>query len=164
LKGAKNLEVSIPAGIATDNKIKLTGEGEAGFKGAPAGDLYVFVSVLQHKVFTRNNNNLTCKVPISMVMATLGGEIEVLGLDGVSNTIKISAGTQSGAEFVIKGSGMPALNSSRRGNLVIEVTVETPTALSKRQKELLKEFACEKDEQANSPKASDFFKKMKEWL
>jgi molecular chaperone DnaJ len=164
VKGEKNLEVNIPAGVATGNKIKISGEGEAGFKGAQPGDLYVFINVLSHKIFRRDNNNLSCKVPISMMTATLGGEIHVPDLDGNSSTIKIPSGTQSGTEFVIRGKGMPILNSSRKGDMTIEVSVETPTSLSKRQKELLEEFANEKDEKANNPKTSDFFRKLKEWL
>jgi molecular chaperone DnaJ len=164
VKGEKNLEVNVPAGIATGNKVKIVGEGEAGFKGGTIGDLYVFVNVSAHKFFNRNNNDLSCKVPISMITATLGGEIQVPDLGGDSRTIKIPSGTQTGAEFVLRGSGMPILNSSRKGDMVVEVIVETPTSLSKRQKELLEEFANGEDEKTNNPKTFDFFKRLKEWL
>ncbi|MDR0630829.1 MAG: molecular chaperone DnaJ [Holosporales bacterium] len=161
LKGEKNLEVNIPAGVATGNKVKITGEGEAGFKGALAGDLYIFVNVLPHKLFKRSENDILCSVPISMIMATLGGEIQISDLDGNICSVNISPGTQTGSKFVIKGIGMPILNSSRRGNMIIEVIVETPTSLSKRQKELLEEFANEKDEKTNNPKIYEFFKKFR---
>lgn len=161
IRGEKNLEVTIPAGVSTGSKIRIIGEGEAGFKGAPAGNLYVFINVLPHKIFTRRENDLICRVPISMVKAALGGEIEVPDLDGVISTIKIPHGTQSGAEFRLRGKGMPILNSSRKGDIIVEVAVETPVSLSKKQKEILEQFANEKDEQTNSPKSFEFFKKLK---
>lgn len=164
VKGEKNLEVNIPAGISTGSKIRITGEGEAGFKGAPSGSLYIFVNVLNHKIFQRNENDLYCTVPISMIMATLGGEIKVPDLDGNDSTIKIPHGTQSGAQFRIKGKGMPVVNSSKRGDMIVKIEVETPVSLSKKQKEILEQFAGEKDEKTNSPKSFEFFKKLKDWL
>lgn len=161
IKGEKNLEITIPAGVSTGSKIRIIGEGEAGFKGAPAGNLYIFINVLSHKIFTRNENDLICKVPISMVKATLGGEIEVPDLDGINCNIKIPHGTQSGAQFRLKGKGMPIINSSRKGDIIVEVIVETPVSLSAKQKEILEQFANEKDEKTNSPNSFEFFKKLK---
>lgn len=161
IKGEKNLEITIPAGVFTGSKIRIVGEGEAGFKGAPAGNLYIFINVLSHKIFMRDGNDLICKVPISMVKAALGGEIEVPDLDGVNNTIKIPHGTQSSAQFRLKGKGMPILNSSKKGDMIVEVIVETPVSLSSRQKEILEQFAKERDENTNSPNSFEFFKKLK---
>ncbi len=161
VKGSKNLEVTIPAGVATGNRIRIGGEGEAGFKGAESGDLYVFVNVLPHKIFVRRDNDLYCRAPISMIKAALGDEIEVPDLDGKKCKIKIPHGTQSGAQFRLKGNGMPVVNSSRRGDLIVEAVVETPVSLTKRQKELLEEFGKEEDEKTNSPQSFEFFKKLK---
>lgn len=162
IKGEKNLEVTIPAGVATGNRIRIAGEGEAGFKGAECGDLYIFVNVLPHKIFTRRDNDLYCKVPISMVKASLGSEIEVPDLAGNICKIKVPHGTQSGAQFRLKGNGMPTVNSSRHGDLIVEAIVETPVSLTKRQKELLEEFAKEEDEKTNNPQSFEFFKKLKD--
>lgn len=161
VKGERNLEVNIPAGVATGSKIRILGEGEAGFKGAPAGNLYVFVNVAPHKIFVRSENDLYCKVPISMVRAALGCDIKVPDLDGNDCEIKIPHGTQSGAQFRVKGKGMPGINSFRRGDMIVEAIVETPVSLSKKQKELLEQFATEADEQTNCPKSFEFFKKLK---
>jgi molecular chaperone DnaJ len=163
-KGEKNLEITIPAGVSTGSKIRIVGEGEAGFKGAAAGNLYIFVNVLPHKIFTRIENDLRCVVPISMIKAALGGEIVVPDLNGNNCIIKVQQGTQSGTTFKIKNKGMPVVNSSRVGDMIVEVIVETPVSLSKRQREILEEFADEKDEKANSPKSFEFFKKIKEFF
>ncbi|MDR3031172.1 MAG: molecular chaperone DnaJ [Holosporales bacterium] len=164
LKGEKNLDVNIPAGVDTGSKIRLAGCGEAGFKGAMGGDLYIFVNVLSHKIFSRRDSDLYCTAYIPMATAALGGEIQVPNLDGNMNVIKIPQGTQSGSQFRIKGKGMPVLNFSKFGDLIVEVFVETPVSLSKKQKEILEQFSNEKDDQANSPKTSEFFKKLKEWF
>lgn len=161
VKGEKNLEITIPAGVTTGSKIRIVGEGEAGFKGAVDGNLYIFINVLPHKVFTRRDNDLYCHAPISMVKATLGGEIEVPDLDGNVCKVNIPHGTQSGAQFRIKGKGMPVINSSKRGDIIVEAMVETPVSLTKRQKEILEEFASEKDERTNSPQSFEFFKRIK---
>ncbi len=164
IKGEKNLEVNIPAGVETGSKIRLNGEGEAGFKGGQTGDLYIFINVLPHKIFTRKENDLHCTATISMAKAALGGEIEIPDLDGNLFEIKIPHGTQSNCQFRVKSKGMPILRSSKRGDIIVEVMVETPVSLSKRQKELLEEFINEKDEKTNSPKSSEFFKKLKDWI
>ena len=162
VKGEKNLEITIPAGVSSGNRIRIGGEGEAGFKGAENGDLYVFVNVLPHKIFTRQGNDLYCRIPISMTKATLGCEIEAPDLSGKICQIKIPSGTQSGTQIKTKGSGMPVINSTRRGDLITEIIVETPVSLTKKQKELLEEFAKEEEEKTNSPKSFEFFKKIKD--
>jgi molecular chaperone DnaJ len=164
IRGEKNLEVAIPAGITSGGQVRIQGEGEAGFKGAPAGNLFVFVTIRPHKVLIRQDHDLYCSVPISFMTAALGGEIKVPDLEGVDNIVKIPVGTQTGTKFKVKGRGMPFLNSSRRGDFFIEVVVETPVSLTKGQKEILERFEVEKDDQTNHPKSSEFFRKIKEWL
>ena len=155
----KTLKVAIPAGVEDGTRIRLTGEGEAGTRGGPAGDLYVFLSVRRHTLFEREGPDVHCRVPISMVQATLGGSIEVPTLDGKAARINVPAGAQSGHQFRLRAKGMPVMRSTQRGDMYIEVTVETPTNLTSKQKELLKEF-----EKAGktSPEAEGFFTKVKE--
>jgi len=155
----KTLKVNIPAGVEDGTRIRLSGEGEAGTRGGPAGDLYVFLTVRRHALFEREGPDVHCKVPISMVQATLGGSIEVPTLDGKAARINVPAGAQSGHQFRLRAKGMPIMRSTQRGDMYIEVTVETPTNLTAKQKELLKEF-----EKAGktSPEAEGFFTKVKE--
>ncbi len=155
----KTLKVNIPAGVEDGTRIRLTGEGEAGTRGGPAGDLYVFLSVRRHQMFEREGADVHCRVPISMVQATLGGNIEVPTLDGKAARINIPAGAQNGHQFRLRAKGMPIVRSTQRGDMYIEINVETPTNLTAKQKELLKEF-----EKAGktSPEAEGFFSKMKE--
>jgi len=155
----KTLKVNIPAGVEDGTRIRLTGEGEAGTRGGPAGDLYVFLSVRRHQMFEREGADVHCRVPISMVQATLGGNIEVPTLDGKAARINIPAGAQSGHQFRLRAKGMPIVRSTQRGDMYIEINVETPTNLTAKQKELLKEF-----EKAGktSPEADGFFSKVKE--
>jgi len=155
----KTLKVSIPAGVEDGTRIRLSGEGEAGTRGGPAGDLYVFLTVRRHALFEREGPDVHCRVPISMVQATLGGSIEVPTLDGKAARINVPAGAQSGHQFRLRAKGMPIMRSTQRGDMYIEVTVETPTNLTSKQKELLKEF-----EKAGktSPEAEGFFTKVKE--
>jgi molecular chaperone DnaJ len=155
----KTLKVSIPAGVEDGTRIRLSGEGEAGTRGGPAGDLYVFLSVRQHQLFEREGADVHCRVPISMVQATLGGNIEVPTLDGKMARINIPAGAQSGHQFRLRSKGMPIMRSAQRGDMYIEINVETPTNLTPKQKELLKEF-----EKAGkvSPETEGFFSKVKE--
>jgi molecular chaperone DnaJ len=137
----KTLKVTIPAGVEDGTRIRLTGEGEAGTRGGPAGDLYVFLSVRRHQLFEREGADVHCRVPISMVQATLGAGIEVPTLDGKMARINIPAGAQGGHQFRMRGKGMPVLRGGgMHGDLYVEVAVETPAKLSKKQKELLKEF------------------------
>jgi molecular chaperone DnaJ len=155
----KTLKVNIPSGVEDGTRIRLTGEGEAGTRGGPAGDLYVFLSVRRNALFEREGADIHCRVPISMVQATLGGGIEVPTLDGKMARINIPAGAQGGHQFRLRGKGMPIVRSTQRGDMYIEIMVETPTNLTARQKELLKEF-----EKAGktSPESEGFFTKVKE--
>src|SRR5882724_2528935 len=155
----KTLKVNIPAGVEDGTRIRLTGEGEAGARGGPAGDLYVFLSVRRHTLFEREGSDVHCRVPISMVQATLGGNIEVPTLDGKMARINIPAGAQGGHQFRLRGKGMPIVRSTQRGDMYIEIMVETPVNLTAKQKELLKEF-----EKAGktSPESEGFFTKVKE--
>jgi molecular chaperone DnaJ len=155
----KTLKVNIPAGVEDGTRIRLSGEGEAGTRGGPAGDLYVFLSVRHHQLFEREGADVHCRVPISMVQATLGGNIEVPTLDGKMARINVPAGAQSGHQFRLRGKGMPIVRSAQRGDMYIEITVETPTNLTPKQKELLKEF-----EKAGktSPESEGFLSKVKE--
>ena len=155
----KTLKVNIPAGVEDGTRIRLSGEGEAGTRGGPAGDLYVFLSVRQHTLFERDGADIHCRVPISMVQATLGGNIEVPTLDGKMARINVPAGAQGGHQFRLRSKGMPIMRSTQRGDMYIEINVETPTNLTARQKELLKEF-----EKAGktSPESEGFFSKVKE--
>ncbi len=155
----KTLKVNIPAGVEDGTRIRLTGEGEAGTRGGPAGDLYVFLSVRRHALFEREGADVHCKVPLSMVQATLGGGIEVPTLDAKFARINIPAGAQSGHQFRLRGKGMPIVRSSQRGDMYIEIMVETPVNLTAKQKELLKEF----DKAGKtSPESEGFFTKVKE--
>ena len=156
----KTLKVNIPAGVEDGTRIRLTGEGEAGTRGGPAGDLYVFLSVRRHQLFEREGADVHCRVPISMVQATLGGNIEVPTLDAKMARINIPAGAQGGHQFRLRGKGMPIVRSSQKGDMYIEIMVETPVNLTARQKDLLKEF--EKAGSKTSPESEGFFSKVKE--
>lgn len=164
VKGVKNLEVSIPAGVDNGSKVKLSGEGEAGFKGAAAGDLYIFVSVKPHAVFKRSDSDIYVTANISMVNAALGCEIDVPSIDGTKQTVKIPKGTQTGTQFRIRSHGMSMVRSANRGDMIVEIVVETPVSLSKKQRELLEEFAKEKNDETNSPKTFDFMEKIKKFF
>lgn len=135
----KTLSVKVPAGVNTGDRVRLTGEGEAGGRGAPAGDLYVEISVKRHDVFTRDGDNLFCDVPISFVTASLGGELEVPTLEGKS-VLKINEGSQSGQQYRLRGKGVKSVRSGAVGDLLCRVVIETPVKLSKKQKALLQEF------------------------
>jgi molecular chaperone DnaJ len=161
----KTLSVSIPAGVEDGNRIRLSSEGEAGVRGGAPGDLYIFLSVKPHRFFQRDGANIQCRVPIDMPTATLGGTIEVPAIDGSRAKLTIPAGTQAGRQFRLKGKGMSVLRSPSRGDMYIEVTVETPVNLSKRQQELLREFAEAGDgKRATSPEAEGFFARVKEFF
>ena len=161
----KNLAVSIPAGVEDGNRIRLTGEGEAGVRGGASGDLYIFLSVNPHRFFQRDGANIQCRVPIDMATAALGGTIEVPAIDGTRAKLTIPAGAQTGRQFRIKGKGMSVLRSPSRGDMYIEVTVETPVNLTKRQQELLREFAEAGDgKRATSPEAEGFFSRVREFF
>ncbi len=153
------LSVNIPAGVETGTRIRLAGEGEAGMRGGPSGDLYIFIEVSQHDLFERDGANLFCRVPVSMTTAALGGSIEVPTIDGGRGRVQIPAGSQSGRQMRLRGKGMPALRGGGTGDMFIELATETPVNLTSRQKELLKEF--EDLSENNSPESSSFFSSVK---
>lgn len=156
----RNLSVNIPAGIEDGTRIRLAGEGEAGLRGGPSGDLYIFLSVKAHEFFQRDGADLFCKVPVSMTTAALGGTFEVTTLDGAKSRVKVPEGTQFGKQFRVKGKGMPVLRSTQAGDLFIQISIETPQSLSRRQRELLEEFE-EISSSENSPQSTGFFSRMK---
>jgi len=155
----RSLAVNIPAGVETGTRIRLAGEGEAGLRGGPAGDLYIFIDVAKHKIFEREGTNLFCRVPVSMTAAALGGDIEVPTIDGGRSRVKIPAGSQSGRQMRLRSKGMPALRGAGQGDMFIELAVETPVNLTSRQKELLREFNELSED--NSPESNSFFKSVK---
>jgi len=156
------LNVDVPPGVEEGTRIRLSGEGAAGVGGGPNGDLYIFLSVAEHPIFQRDGANLHCRAPVSFVTAALGGTIEVPTLDGGRAKVVIPEGAQSGRQFRLKAKGMPVLRSAQRGDLYIEVAVETPVKLTKRQKELLREF--ERGSQAGThPEAEGFLNRLKEF-
>jgi len=156
----RSLSVDIPAGVDNGTRIRLAGEGEAGPRGGPPGDLYIFIEVEPHPIFERDRLDLQCRIPVPMTTAALGGEIEAPQLDGGRSRVKVPAGVQSGKRLRLRGKGMPALQRAGQvGDLYIELGVETPVNLSARQKELLREF--EQEGANNSPESKDFFSKVK---
>lgn len=155
----RSLSVNIPAGVETGTRIRLASEGEAGLRGGPPGDLYIFIEVAEHTLFQRDGNVLFCRVPVSMTSAAMGGDIEVPTIDGGRSRVKIPEGSQSGRQMRLRGKGMPSLRGGGAGDMLIELAVETPVKLTSKQKELLREF--EKLSQENNPESSGFLKKMK---
>ena len=153
------LSVNIPAGVETGTRIRLAGEGEAGLRGGPAGDLYIFIEVEAHAIFQREATNLYCRVPVCMTSAALGGDIEVPTIDGGRSRVKIPSGSQSGTQMRLRQKGMPALRGGPQGDMFIELAVETPVNLTGRQKDLLREF--DKLAENNSPESAGFFAKVK---
>ena len=159
----RTLAVEIPPGVEEGTRIRLAGEGQGGLNGGPPGDLYIFLSVAPHDIFQRDAHHLWCRVPIGLVTAALGGEIEVPTLEGSRARVTIPEGTQSGHQVKLKGRGMPVLKGrGQHGDLFVELRVETPVKLTKRQKELLREFEAESA--GSQPDTENFFAKMKEFL
>jgi molecular chaperone DnaJ len=157
----RTLSVNIPAGVEDGTRIRLAGEGEAGLRGGPAGDLYIFLSMTSHPLFQRDGADLHCRVPVSMVTAALGGEFEVPTIEGAKSRVKVPGGTQSGRRFRLLGKGMPVLRSKQVGDMYVQVVVETPQNLTKKQKELLSEF--EKLSSTDTqPESTGFFARVKE--
>jgi molecular chaperone DnaJ len=156
----RTLDVSVPSGVETGNRIRLSGEGEAGLRGGGAGDLYVFIDVKEHNLFERDGMNLFCRVPVSMITATLGGEIDVPNIDGGRSRVKIKEGAQSGSQMRLRAKGMPALRGAGMGDMYIELQIETPVGLNAEQKDLLRKFeqSCAT---TNTPHAAGFFEKVK---
>jgi molecular chaperone DnaJ len=159
----RTLSVNIPAGVEDGTRIRLAGEGEAGSRGGPAGDLYIFLALEQHAFFQRDGADLHCRVPISMVTAALGGGFEVPTIDGGKTKVKVTEGTQSGRRFRLSGKGMPVLRSKQVGDMYVQVVVETPQKLTKKQKELLTEFE-KLSSQETHPESAGFFSRVKEFF
>jgi molecular chaperone DnaJ len=155
----RTLNVNVPAGVEDGTRIRLAGEGEAGVRGGPTGDLYIFLSIKPHEIFERDGPNLRARVPVPLSLAALGGETEVPTLDGNRAKIKIPEGTQSGRQFRLRGKGMPILRSQAFGDLFIEIAVETPVNLTRKQKDLLKQFASESSEHTH-PETTAFSDKV----
>ncbi|MGC1502597.1 MAG: molecular chaperone DnaJ [Sulfitobacter sp.] len=155
----RSLSVNIPAGVETGTRIRLAGEGEAGMRGGPSGDLYIFIEVAEHDLFERDGPNLFCRVPVSMSTAALGGNIEVPTIDGGRGRVQIPSGSQSGRQMRLRGKGMPPLRGGGVGDMIIELAVETPVNLTGRQKEILQEFQELSSE--NNPESSSFFSSVK---
>jgi len=165
VKKHKTLAVKIPAGVDEGDRIRLSGEGEAGVNGGPSGDLYVVIQIRQHAVFTRDHNDLHCEMPVSFTTAALGGEIEIPTLDGYAK-IKIPGETQSGKIFRLRGKGIKGVRSTTHGDLLCHVVVETPVSLTPRQKELLEEFEAisNKDAARHNPRAKSWMDRVKEFF
>lgn len=165
IKQHKTLNVKIPIGVDDGDRIRLSGEGEAGINGGPAGDLYVVIQLSSHPVFQREGNDLHCEIPISFATAALGGEIEVPTLEGHAK-IKISAETQTGKIFRLRGKGIKGVRSNSAGDLLCHVAVETPVNLTARQKELLQELEdiSQKDNSRHSPRAKSWMEKAREFF
>lgn len=155
----RSLSVNIPAGVETGTRIRLAGEGEAGMRGGPAGDLYIFIEVREHALFQRDGVTLYCRVPVSMTTAAMGGKVEVPTIDGGRSSVAIPAGAQTAKQMRLRGKGMPALRGGGTGDMLIEIAVETPVNLTSRQKDLLREF--EELSKDNNPEGSSFFSKVK---
>jgi molecular chaperone DnaJ len=155
----RSLSVNIPSGVETGTRIRLAGEGEAGLRGGPSGDLYIFIELREHAIFQRDGVHLFCRVPISLTSAALGGEVEVPTIDGGKARVKVPAGSQTGKQMRLRAKGMPALRGGGTGDMVIELAVETPVNLTARQRELLMEF--EKLSEENTPEGQSFFSKVK---
>ncbi|MEZ5898793.1 MAG: molecular chaperone DnaJ [Hyphomicrobium sp.] len=159
----RKLSVNIPSGVEDGTRIRLAGEGEAGLRGGPSGDLYIFLSIAPHTFFQRDGADVFCKVPISMTTAALGGQIEVPTLEGTTTRVKVPEGTETGKQFRLKGKGMPVLRSKVMGDMYIQVDVETPKNLTRRQRELLEEFEKESHRET-SPESAGFFARVKDFF
>ena len=159
----RTLSVNVPPGVEDGTRIRLGGEGEAGVRGGPNGDLYIFLSLAPHQFFQRDGADLHCRVPISMVAAALGGNFDVPTIDGGQTKVKVPEGTQPGRRFRLAGKGMPVLRTRDRGDMYVQVMVETPQKLNKRQKELLAEFDKHSSNETQ-PEAAGFFSKVKDFL
>jgi molecular chaperone DnaJ len=161
----RTLQVQVPAGVEDGTRIRLPGEGEAGGPGASPGDLYVHVAIRAHGIFQRDGANIFCRVPLPMTQAALGGEVEVPAIDASKARVKIPPGTQTGDQFRLRGKGFSVLRSAARGDMYIQVSVETPQHLTKRQRELLEEFEAEaKGHPKGNPESEGFFAKVREFF
>ena len=158
----KSIKVKVPAGVEDSVRMRVAGEGEAGLRGAAKGDLFIYVSIEEHKLYERHNADLYTVVPVSMVCATLGGQVEIPGIDGKKLELNVPEGTQTGAQIRLKGEGMPVMNGTKRGDLFVGIKVETPTHLNKKQKELLQEFQSLGGMDTCQPETKKFFSKIKD--
>ncbi|HEX9903818.1 MAG TPA: molecular chaperone DnaJ [Propylenella sp.] len=159
----RTLSVNIPAGIEDGTRIRLAGEGEAGLRGGPAGDLYIFLSIRPHAFFQRDGADIFCRVPVSITTASLGGQFEVPTLDGGRTRVKVPEGAQTGRQFRLKGKGMPVLRTRQTGDMYVQIVVETPQNLTRRQRELLEEFERVSNEE-NNPESAGFFSRVKDFF
>jgi molecular chaperone DnaJ len=159
----RKLSVNIPAGIEDGTRIRLAGEGEAGLRGGASGDLYIFLSIKPHEFFQREGADIFCRVPISITTAALGGDFEVPTIDGGRTKVRVPEGTQTGKQFRLKSKGMPVLRSGRVGDMYIQVAVETPRNLTRRQRDLLQEFAQHSSDE-NHPESTGFFARVRDFL
>ncbi len=157
----KKLEVKIPSGVDSGTRLRVRGEGEAGFAGSEPGDLYIYITVKKHKIFERDNKNLYINVPINFTTAALGGDIEVPTIEGTKADVKIPKGIQNGEKLRLRGKGMTSLNSSLRGDMYLNISIETPTKLTPRQEDLLRQF---EEDRKNNGDNKNFFDKIKDWL
>ncbi|HKW54032.1 MAG TPA: molecular chaperone DnaJ [Stellaceae bacterium] len=164
MRKEKTLAVNIPAGVEDGTRIRLAGEGEAGVRSGASGDLYIFLALKPHRIFQRDGANIHCRVPIAMPTASLGGAVEVPTIDGGRAKVNVPAGTQSGHQFRLKGKGMSVLRSPTRGDMYVQVVVETPVNLTKRQQELLREFEKEGDGHRTHPESEGFFARVREFF
>ena len=162
VRRTKTLSVSIPAGVDGGNRIRLSGEGEAGRMGGPSGDLYILLAVAEHPVFERERSHIHCEAPVAMTTAALGGTVEVPTVDGKRSRVEVPAGTQSGDRFRLRGQGMSVLNTRQRGDMFVTARVETPVNLTRRQEELLREFEQEGAGRNRPPGSEGFFAKVRE--
>jgi molecular chaperone DnaJ len=160
----KTVDVTIPAGVEDGTRVRVAGAGEAGMRGGEPGDLYVFISIRPHRFFQRNGADIHCRIPITLTTAALGGEIEVPTIDGARTKLKIPAGTQGGHQFRLRAKGMNVFRrSGARGDMYVEVLVETPVNLTKRQQELLREFESGSKQESTNPQSAGFFAKMRDF-
>ena len=163
VKKQKTISVTIPAGVDTGTRIRISGEGELGQRGAGNGDLYIFVEVQKDKLFEREEENIFCQIPISITTAILGGDVEVPTIEGKKARLNIPPGTQSETQFRLKGKGMSILRQTRRGDMYVEANVDIPVNLNSKQKAILQEFEKEGGtSKKHSPKSQSFFSKLKE--
>ncbi|MDQ0392541.1 molecular chaperone DnaJ [Labrys monachus] len=159
----RTLSVNIPAGVEDGTRIRLANEGEAGTRGGPAGDLYIFLSIRPHEFFQRDGADLHCRVPISMVTAAIGGEFQVPTIDGDKAKVAVPEGTQTGRQVRLRGKGMPVLRSRDHGDMYVQLFVETPKNLTRRQRELLAEFD-EESSKETQPESAGFFAKVRDFF
>jgi len=161
----KTLQVTIPPGVEEGTRIRLANEGEAGMRGAPSGDLYIFLGIKPHRLFRREGSDIYCRVPLPMTTAALGGTIEVPTIDGAKTKVNVPAGTQTGQQFRLKGKGMTVLRSPARGDMYAEIALEVPVNLTKKQREILEQFNTEIHQAgSHSPESDGFFARVREFF